>query len=1079
MGSRSQQKKKRKNPNPLDEEAGNAKRPKDIENSSGSSQETAGRIKKMVLRNFLCHDHLIMDFNKNVNFIVGRNGSGKSAILSAITVGLGGRASTTQRGDSFKSFIKNGKSSFTVEVTLTNEGPKAYEPEIYGNVIKVSRTVTQSSSTVITKNSRDHIVSRKKSDLNKITAAFNIQVDNPISILTQKNAKEFLIQPKPSKLYELFMKATQLETIGENYKEALQISKETQTKMRETQRDLQRDKKEIDEIETKIKAIDNLESEKDKCHELECEARWARVIAQEVSHNTAVAAVQRGEKTVQKLVAGADHNYSGKTEEIDASIAEISERIKVSEKEALECEAARNAIRNKSQEKKDELLGKQRELKETRRAIKKTLGELDEVNQEITRLDSVSTQAHDEKAQLEQRLNTIEEELREVQQRIRTAQVEQMHNDTDKLRLEKEAKEYSGEVKRREDKLKQSMGKLQRLSSASNDLLSRYDKYIERLVRRIDEEDKRRRFRHRPRGPIGAYIKMKDNSWTPIVERHIGSAISGFCVDNNKDAQLLGKIIQEIYGGQRGPEIICSKFLDQIHDVRRNSTGTEKYPNMFDVIEVSDPVIANCLIDQRGPESILLIPTSEEAIALLQYSENVPQRCRMAFTRSGDTFYPDPNFRTYGGSVPTVKYLEASVTQLIQGLKTDIREIETELVDSRQHMNAALQAVSRSVTTCKHLTKKISQLRTMENKLRDTADELRDKLKDKEDLAVDNRPYFLTLRADKKKELEQLKHVDQRVSDEVKELQQQSNEIEAELRRCREKVNGVDELINPLKTEIRKLEEQKRQCQIQMKETDKRILAARHDLQRAIAEEELQARTLQIYLEAAEEHSTRIETKRSEESINEKLKGMRLRIASVEKKYGSRDELYEQLDSKKTKYMEVQEVLTGLVATNEEHLQRVESRRREYKNMRTEIGGKVGDAFSEALTVRGYKGSLTIDYGSKTLQLEVIPQNTTGRQQNDTMTLSGGERSYATVSFVLALWECTALPFYFLDEFDVFMDKVNRRIIMAFLLEHTRNHPNSQFGFFTPLDASIVEASDFLTIHQLEAPERGFTQRAQ
>ncbi|XP_015109443.1 structural maintenance of chromosomes protein 6 [Diachasma alloeum] len=1075
------QKKKRKGRHPLDEEVGSTKRFKENENSAfvSSQDETAGRVKKIILRNFLCHDHLVMDFNKNVNFIVGRNGSGKSAILSAITVGLGGRAATTQRGDSFKSFIKNGKTSFTIEVTLTNEGAKAYEPEVYGNIIKVIRTVTQTSSTVITKNQRDHIVSRKKSDLDKITAAFNIQVDNPISILTQKNAKEFLIQPKPSKLYELFMKATQLETIGANYKEALQISKETQTQMRDTQRELHRDKKEIDEIEGKIKAIDNLESERKKCHELECEARWARVIAQEARLSAAERAVKKGEKTVESLVVSSDQNYSGKTEEIDASIAEISERIKESEKEAAECEAANDAIRNKSQAKKDELTAKQRELRDNKRAINKTQGELEEVNREIVRLDSVSSQAHDEIAQLEQRLITIEEELREVQQRISTAQVDQMHNDSDKVRLQKEEKECAEDVRCKEAKLKQLTNELQTFSSASNNSLGRYGSNIERLVKRINEEDMHRRFKHKPRGPVGAYIKMKDKTWSPIVERHIGSAISAFCVDNNKDAQLLGKIIQEIYGRQRGPEIICSKFLDRTHDVRENSTRTEKYPNMFEVMEVADPVIANCLIDQRGPESILLIPTTEEAIALLQYSENVPQNCRMAFTRSGDTFYPDPDFRTYGGSVPTPRYLEESVTQLIQSLKMQIREIEPELVESRKQLNIVRQAVSRSAVMTNDLMKKIAQLRGMKNRLSDTADELRDKLKDKEDASADNRPHFLTLRSDKEKELEQLRNVEQRISDEVRKLQQQFNEIDAEFKRCREKANGVDELINPLKTQIRKLEEEKRQCQIQMKEADKRILTARHDLQKAVAEADIQKRTLQVYLDEAEQHSRRIETKLSEEVINEKVKAVKLRIASVEKKYGSRDELYEQLESKKTKYLEVQEVLTALVETNEQHLQRVENRRKEYKDMRTEMGSKVEDAFSKALTVRGYRGSLTINYANKTLELDVIPQNTTGRDQNDTMTLSGGERSYATVSFVLALWECTALPFYFLDEFDVFMDKVNRRIIMAFLLEHTRNHPQSQFGFFTPLDASIVKASDYLTIHQLEAPERRQTQEGQ
>lgn len=68
-----------------------------------------GVIETVTCSNFMCHGYLEVALGPLINFIIGHNGSGKSAVLTALTLCLGGKASATNRGQSLKSFIKEGQ----------------------------------------------------------------------------------------------------------------------------------------------------------------------------------------------------------------------------------------------------------------------------------------------------------------------------------------------------------------------------------------------------------------------------------------------------------------------------------------------------------------------------------------------------------------------------------------------------------------------------------------------------------------------------------------------------------------------------------------------------------------------------------------------------------------------------------------------------------------------------------------------------------------------------------------------------------------------------------------------------------
>lgn len=61
----------------------------------------------------------------------------------------------------------------------------------------------------------------------------NIQIDNPISILNQDISRTFLVSSSQEEKYELFMKATLLDVIGHNYKEAELICQQEYEKLKQ------------------------------------------------------------------------------------------------------------------------------------------------------------------------------------------------------------------------------------------------------------------------------------------------------------------------------------------------------------------------------------------------------------------------------------------------------------------------------------------------------------------------------------------------------------------------------------------------------------------------------------------------------------------------------------------------------------------------------------------------------------------------------------------------------------------------------------------------------------------------------
>jgi hypothetical protein len=238
----------------------------------------AGVISRIYVENFMCHQKLTVDLCRNVNFIYGQNGSGKSAILAAIQICLGAGARRTNRARNLKELVRKGTTSncAKIRVTLLNKGDDSFKHDVYGDSITVERTIALRGGYNGYKlyGADDVEQSRSKKDLDEMLDKLNIQVENPVAILDQEEAKKFLTGKATDK-YRFFMKATELERIDNTYGSTVEQIEEMKRQAYRLEESLDTDKELVVETRKAYKQhqeIGKLETKKAK---FETQASWS------------------------------------------------------------------------------------------------------------------------------------------------------------------------------------------------------------------------------------------------------------------------------------------------------------------------------------------------------------------------------------------------------------------------------------------------------------------------------------------------------------------------------------------------------------------------------------------------------------------------------------------------------------------------------------------------------------------------------------------------------------------------------------------------------------------------------------
>ncbi|KAF7704519.1 structural maintenance of chromosomes protein 6 isoform X1 [Silurus meridionalis] len=1031
---------------------------------STSSAGDIGVIESITLKNFMSHNLLgPFQFGPNVNFIVGNNGSGKSAILTALIVGLGGKATTTNRGASLKSFVKYGESSAEVTVKLKNRGSDAYKGDVYGDCISIEQKISSDGCRACKiKNKSGYIVSAKKEELTAILDHFNIQVDNPVSILNQEMSKQFLHSKSEADKYKFFMKATLLEQMKRDYihiKQTKALTREQVERQEECLRDLKQlflQKKE------KYESLSALEKMRQTLEDLKKKMAWALVGEKEREVQQLKEQIdkeQKDERNENKLLAcrsKVTHNEKklhdiqqklGKVKEEDESLAEESRKLKENAKVKRKHQKNQEMVYFRAENKLKQFEKEQGLLRERINRIKNRNYEAEQT-QRTKKISALKSQL----GKYEDESTTLNQGIMEKQQSLFKGREEY-----DRLSMEQRNIQVS-----LESKLKRK----NQLTASKSNRMRLFGDHMPDLLGSIDRAHTQGRFIKKPVGPIGACIRLRDQSLAVAVESCLRSFMKTFCCDNYKDERVLQGLMSQHFPRGIRPQIVVCAFTEHVYNIQGRGVHHPEFPSVLDTLIIDNPVITNCLIDMRSIECILIIRENAVARRVMQM-QKPPKNCREAFTAEGDQVYfnryytPDKEF--------VAKYLTGDPEAEIRLVQSEVENHQAQLCRFQVHLNSVRQ-----------------DIQSMEERLRSSKVLCR---KNQEDI---NKV---------KASIVELENVEETQTEDVSLLEEECLEneqkIELEKKNVKEAKSELDKHskaiidLDRLYKDVENKREQHSDEAEQLKEEQGRAETERNKLEQTlkILEGKLQAHqdninAMRENLTSREKEKQDFEEKakkicpisqqpdQSAKSIDTEIIRLRQKISSQESTHGNQEQVIREYAEAHSNYKNKSSQLRDLKKFIDRLDNIMTDRQARYKTLRRSLSVRCKLYFNNFLIKLHCCGSMMFDHNNETLSISVKPPGRENDNVNDMRSLSGGERSFSTVCFILSLWEITESPFRCLDEFDVYMDMHNRRISLDLLLELSERQHLRQFIFITPLTTSHLPQSSHIKIHQLQDPER-------
>ena len=165
-----------------------------------------------------------------------------------------------------------------ISVKIKNQGESAFQQEVYGVAINIERHFSRAGNSAFKiKSGSGKLISNKRSDLEEICDFFALQLDNPMNVLTQDMARQFLNIASPQEKYKFFMKGTQLEQLDSDYLVMEDYLDAIGTEMDKKQQDFEVLREQARKAEELFRVAHQQDSIEEKLQLLRAQIAWVQV----------------------------------------------------------------------------------------------------------------------------------------------------------------------------------------------------------------------------------------------------------------------------------------------------------------------------------------------------------------------------------------------------------------------------------------------------------------------------------------------------------------------------------------------------------------------------------------------------------------------------------------------------------------------------------------------------------------------------------------------------------------------------------------------------------------------------------